>query len=261
MIRTIPRQLQSSHLEMARLRLRYRFLANFPASNKTSTRSKKARQETASLGEASPPVSTLLVDARARLHARFMTKFPRSDSLGCDFRGNINVTMETASKSPEHLDETRKRIRHRFQTKFRPDFTDFPRTLQEALTHLEDETFGKKHAVIITGGAPSYDILAVNSCWESLCGYTQEEAFGQTLRGLGFSDPTNKNAARALTDDLVQGKNTAMFLTNKTKDGSHFTNYVRATPLYSDDPTTSPTAYTVAFLGVVENASSGKQHA
>ena len=104
-----------------------------------------------------------------------------------------------------------------------------------------------------------YSILAVNSCWEDLCGFSRAEAVGKTIKGLGFSSwMTNKAATRALTKDLEQGKPSAAYLRNQTKDGRIFANYLRATPLFDDEVSSASTA--VAFLGVIEDVSTMQQH-
>jgi len=193
--------------------------------------------------------------ARARLRNRFQEKFPlttnKTQPAPQRMMWNNNDTPAVASTGLEetpYLSAARSRIQDRFQKKFLPDFTDFPSTLYDAMLRMEDKEWGKHNAVIITDR--SYKILAVNSCWEQMCGYSQAEATGKTLKGLGFSDSsfTNPITTRALTSKLEQqGESTAAaYLTNRTKDGRIFTNYLRVKPLFHHQEEA------IAYLGVVQ---------
>ena len=166
MMRTMPKKLSSPHLEAARLRLRNRFRSKFPAAQTTIDTSVLLTQDHDKPAELFPH----LEDARNRLRARFHEKFPTVATTSSSLAFTQPNKTTTIAPTLGYLEAARVRLSHRFQQKFQPDFGDFPHTLSEALARLEDESFGKKHAVIITSGAPNFHILAVNSSWENLCG-------------------------------------------------------------------------------------------
>lgn len=256
-MQTLPEKLVSSpHLEAARLRLRNRFRSKFPIVQATSEASVSLL--TRENHETPVALSPHLEDTRNRLRSRFHEKFP---TVASTLTSSLSFaqTVSTTRNAPilDHLEAARARISHRFQQTFQPDFGGFPHTLSEALASLEDESFGKKHAVIITTGAPNFHILAVNSSWENLCGFSSVEAVGKTIKELGFSGSmTSKAATRNLTQELEHGKPTATHVVNRKKDGHVFTNYLRATPLFEEGIPPSVAATAVAFLGVVQDVSS-----
>eukprot|EP00339_Tiarina_fusa_P004497 CAMPEP_0117058608 /NCGR_PEP_ID=MMETSP0472-20121206/40718_1 /TAXON_ID=693140 ORGANISM="Tiarina fusus, Strain LIS" /NCGR_SAMPLE_ID=MMETSP0472 /ASSEMBLY_ACC=CAM_ASM_000603 /LENGTH=112 /DNA_ID=CAMNT_0004776007 /DNA_START=284 /DNA_END=619 /DNA_ORIENTATION=+ len=92
--------------------------------------------------------------------------------------------------------------------------------------------WGSQHAVVVTSSEHPYNILLVNKKWEDLCGFSQEEAFGKSFGSIGIqSRITDAYKVRALNKRLAQRKHAAVHLTNITKAGEFFDNYVRVAPL------------------------------
>ena len=269
-MKAVPK-MTTTPLEAARLRIRNRFLTKFPSAQRigsavvaTATPNDSAvPPPLRGNNESSPLLAATtgmphLEAARARLRTRFQEKFPVAQSLEMHSTTTRPLESMDDPQKENYVEEARQRISKRFQQTFRPDFEGFPHTLDQAVAHLDDNDFGETNAVIITGAAPSFHILAVNSTWERLCGYSRAEAVGKTLKELGFHGAmTNKASTRALTRDLELGKSTALRLTNQTKEGRIFTNYLRVAPLFDEDDVRS-TAPAIAFLGVVQDASSSK---
>jgi PAS domain S-box-containing protein len=256
----------SVHLEQARLRIRNRFQSNFPTISSAGSRrlhdpllfvNKKAMNV---IVPSSATASSMHLEAaRARLHNNFAVNFPVAQSLG-DHHQPVSASRASLNRTTDHLQVARANIHHRFQTKFLPEFTGFPSTLRDAMVHFEDEDWGKNHAVIITN--TSHQILAVNTCWQDLCGYSAIESVGQTVQSLGLSGPfTSRTATRTLVHDLEHNQQAAAFVTNKTKGGRLFTNYLRVKPLYADHSNRDDaSAGVVAFLGVVQEAAAASSH-
>lgn len=174
--RTIQVPKQTSHLELARQSLRDRFHVKFL--------SRMEQEETKHHAAFTAPAASAMAKhhpdndnskkyleaARVRLQVRFQDKFPgamtmSSSSPASSVSWMIDpkvVVDSSGNNKPPYLEQARDRLRHRFQLKFLPDFTGFSATLDEALACLEDEAFGKEHAVILT--QPNGRILAVNDC-------------------------------------------------------------------------------------------------
>ncbi len=102
-----------------------------------------------------------------------------------------------------------------------------PRTMEEALIENDDR------AIVITEASIPFNIVKVNSAWEHLCGYTNEECSGKTLRCIQGAE-TNQAAVTALMSQLLRGEEAATVLINYRKDGSKFLNRLRVGTLKND---------------------------
>jgi PAS domain S-box-containing protein len=236
----------SKYLEQARLRIRSKFQSKFPAALAQPQSINALVARNAINVPTSSQADTPLEQARLRIRNRFLTKFPTSSTLAS---GNQRKQAANDDKSL-NLEEARHRIRDRFKRKFLPDFEAFPNTIDTAIPAMLNEKWGAKNAAVITSSLPPYRIVCVNSCWEELCGFTSEEATGETFASLGIEDSsfTDRVKSGYLDQKLEKGERAAVHLKNQTKDGKTFTNYLRVTPL-TNHSTTKITHY----LGVLQD--------
>mmetsp|Transcript_13489 Transcript_13489/g.17042 ORF Transcript_13489/g.17042 Transcript_13489/m.17042 type:complete len:377 (-) Transcript_13489:119-1249(-) len=117
-----------------------------------------------------------------------------------------------------------------------------PRTMEEAQIENDDR------AIVITEATIPFNIVRVNSAWEHLCGYTNEECIGNTLRCIQGAE-TNQAAVTALMSQLLRGEEAATVLVNYRKDGSKFLNRLRVGILKDDQ---SSVTHFVGILKEVE---------
>jgi PAS domain S-box-containing protein len=120
--------------------------------------------------------------------------------------------------------------------------TPYPETFAAALR--------SSLACVVTKATAPHTIVAVNTAWTDLCGYSADEVVGKTLGDLIQGPATNQNLAAATVHRAMAEKSSwvDMYLVNYKKDGSSFTNHVslKEVPLNEDEPT-------VRFLlGVLE---------
>lgn len=129
------------------------------------------------------------------------------------------------------------------QRGLRPDrlFKAVPNTLDAALQPSDD-------ARVITSASRPFVIEHVNGAWTKLCGYDPDECLGKTLAILQGPD-TNMDAVHQVNADAAQGHATSALITNYSKDGHKFQNYVRVFPLVDDDGSTKISH----MLGVLQN--------
>jgi PAS domain S-box-containing protein len=244
----------SKYLEQARLRIRSKFQSKFPAAL-APPQSSHASVARNAMNVPSSQADTPLEQARLRIRNRFLTKFPTSSTLasGDQMKQPSMGASSAAAKDDKYynLEEARHRIRNRFQREFLPDFEAFPNTIDTAIPAMLNEKWGTKNAAVITSSLHPYRIVCVNSCWEQLCGFTSEEAIGETFASLGIENSsfTDRVKSGYLDQKLEKGERAAVYLHNQTKDGKSFTNYLRVTPL-TDHSTTAITH----FLGVLQDA-------
>ena len=105
--------------------------------------------------------------------------------------------------------------------------------LPTSLDQVFDGTSCADRAVVMTEMHAPFRIVHVNTAWEGLCGYQLEECRDKTLGMLQGPD-TNLSAATSLLHQLLQGEEAGTILTNYTKEGRRFRNYLRVAPLHSD---------------------------
>lgn len=190
-----------------------------------------------------------LEEARLRIRQRFLDKFPLDMAVSNNAVSKQAFAPNTANRShaktPEYLEEARLRIRERFQDKF-PDFSAFPETVDTLQHDIHDTDWGRANAIVVTSSTWPYPIVGVNETWEDLCGFPKDQVLGKTFHSLGITgDFTEADSIRALSKKLANEEKAAVHLTNATKDGTLFRNYLRVAPLYTNDEITH-------FVGVLQ---------
>ena len=105
--------------------------------------------------------------------------------------------------------------------------SSFPRTYAEALKNTSD-------AVVVTEAQAPFKICHVNDAWVRLCGFSQQEAVGKTLAMLQGPETAPVSVA-SVVDASARGHATAALLTNYTKAGAPFANFLRVYPLSEGD--------------------------
>ena len=174
----------------------------------------------------------------------------------------------------EYVEAARMRLRARFRDKFmttkedrvpaeaprsivEDDFDHFPTTVHEIPAALSS-SWGQTHAVVVTAARSPFRIMHVNEPWVALCGYTMDEAVGETFKSLGINryGITERDRVEEMMSKLHRGEKAAVHLTNLNKDGDAFTNYLRIVPVADDN-----TGEVTRFLGVLEDVTGRKSAA
>ena len=119
-------------------------------------------------------------------------------------------------------------------------YVAIPNTLDDAVRDSED-------ARVVTTAKRPFVIEHVNDAWTKLCGFSAEEAVGKTLAILQGPD-TEKGEVADLVRGCEDGHATSALLTNYTKEGDKFQNFLRVFPLTEDDGTKVS-----HMLGVLQN--------
>ena len=120
------------------------------------------------------------------------------------------------------------------------------RPLPSKIHDLETSNLDKDNrAIVVTETKSPFRVTKVNSSWEALCGYQREECKGRSLGSLLNGPETDKMAATALVSKLLSGEEAGVILTNYTKSGRKFKNYVRVGPVVDE------MGKTINFVGVL----------
>ena len=88
-------------------------------------------------------------------------------------------------------------------------------------------------ALVLTESSSPFRIVSVNSSWEKLCGFTQNECRGKTLSCIQ-GDRTNVAAIRAAMNEVTKGHEVCTVLKNYSKEGKLFQNRLRIGPIRDD---------------------------
>ena len=102
-----------------------------------------------------------------------------------------------------------------------------------ACARLEDalrDAVSSSDAQIFTSSQPPFEITHVNDAWVNLCGFSREEAIGQTCRILQGPE-TSVEALRALHGAVAARAAISVCLLNYTKQGDPFLNELSLQPL------------------------------
>lgn len=110
--------------------------------------------------------------------------------------------------------------------KHRAVFKPVPKTLNDALAESDE-------ARVITAVQRPFVIEHVNGAWIKLCGYEPDECKGKTLEILQGPE-TSKDTINAIGANAALGHAHSAFLTNYSKCGSKFSNFLRIFPLVDD---------------------------
>lgn len=101
-------------------------------------------------------------------------------------------------------------------------------------------------AIVVTDSKNPYNIVAVNTSWENLCGYSREECQGHSLGPLLQGPETDMDNVMGLVSKLLTDQAGEAILTNYTKNGRKFQNRVRVGPIKDE------MGKTVNFVGVLQ---------
>ena len=115
-----------------------------------------------------------------------------------------------------------------------------PKTIND-ISKLDKDT----RAIVVTEMKDPYRITAVNTAWESLCGYKRGECVGHSLGYLLQGPETEKSTVRAMLSKLLAGEEAGAVLTNYTRHGRKFQNHIRVRPIVNE------MGKTVHFVGVL----------
>eukprot|EP00565_Helicotheca_tamesis_P005692 CAMPEP_0185725402 /NCGR_PEP_ID=MMETSP1171-20130828/1672_1 /TAXON_ID=374046 /ORGANISM="Helicotheca tamensis, Strain CCMP826" /LENGTH=387 /DNA_ID=CAMNT_0028393525 /DNA_START=129 /DNA_END=1292 /DNA_ORIENTATION=+ len=185
-------------------------------------------------------------DEYAKLQDRYL-HFLEADE-NADQRDSFTYSQSLAS-SPETSDftsshvstmlsETMKTQLQKSTNQLLPKFkkeeraVPLPRSYKEAIQNNSND------AIVITSKRHPFRIISVNDAWTNLCGYTQDESYGKTLKSLLHGPDTYKNGNDVdnVMFHLVEKHQTSeMTLVNYTKSGRPFVNHVRVGPLVDEE--------------------------
>jgi len=175
--------------------------------------------------------------------------------------GSIHVTEYLNSQQLQQLETSQRQKRQRQGKKAEEAM---PRSMQEAMA---DDL-----AVVVTTAHPPFQVVAVNSAWEGLCGYSRTEAkhqpIGNLLQGPD-TPPEQGEATRDMIKSLMRHPNQvqSIDLINYTKRSQKFHNHLQVssimkTPESSEqDQQPSRAEYFVGVLETVMPEGSGQQMA
>ncbi|CBN74261.1 conserved unknown protein [Ectocarpus siliculosus] len=88
-------------------------------------------------------------------------------------------------------------------------------------------------ARVIMTATPPHTVVCCNQAWTKLCGYSQEDIRGQTLKAIQ-GPRTDAGGLAALNREIERGRAASAVLPNYKSDGSEFLNYLRVYPLVGD---------------------------
>ncbi|CAB9518088.1 expressed unknown protein [Seminavis robusta] len=124
--------------------------------------------------------------------------------------------------------------------------TPLPTTLEDAMS--EDES----RAIVITTPSAPFRVVRVNTVWEGLCGYSQEEVqerpIGELLKG------PKTQVAQDMVHALEEHPETpqATTIVNYTRDGRQFRNHLQVGPLFATLEHEQVVEYLVGVLREVD---------
>jgi PAS domain S-box-containing protein len=145
----------------------------------------------------------------------------------------IDGDVEYIAGSTRNVTETRERQRELRIFKQAIDNTEVPVTLADPSE--EDNP-----------------LVFVNTAYEQLTGYSEEEALGRNCRYLQGQN-TNSEAVTALRTAIAAEKPITTTLRNYQKDGTEFWNRLTVTPIYDDDGTL------IRYLGTQQDITERKE--
>ena len=112
---------------------------------------------------------------------------------------------------------------------------------------IEEALSPSTQARVLTKADNTLHIEHVNEAWTRLCGYTNENSYGKTLKILQ-GEHTNKDIANEFVSNLQKGKTSEAIIINYDKWGRGFHNHVKATPVISNDSGNIKTTHYLAVL-------------
>jgi len=105
--------------------------------------------------------------------------------------------------------------------------------MDEKTITIEEALSPSTQARVLTKADNTLLIEHVNESWTRLCGYTNENSYGKTLKMLQ-GEHTNKDIANEFVRNLQKGNTSEAIIINYDKWGRGFYNHVKATPVISN---------------------------
>mmetsp|Transcript_15229 Transcript_15229/g.44033 ORF Transcript_15229/g.44033 Transcript_15229/m.44033 type:complete len:305 (+) Transcript_15229:230-1144(+) len=271
------------HLEAARKRLHDRFVSKYLDAETSSALLRNStfvpllsKVDIASALLADEMRPNYLEDARYRLgwkYQEFLDRFTRGrhdtfvlnlyqPALEAMIEQNVGRQHDTSPNTSSYLEAARNRLRQRFQDNFMHEkettdntvsaddiFVHFPLTADQ-IPETMASGWAQDAAIVITEARSPFEILHVNQASVGLCGYTKDEATGQTFTSLGInaSGITEHDLTEEMMRSLAVGTKTSVQLTNLKKNGEMFTNHLRIAPVRHAN-----TGEVVKYFGLLED--------
>ncbi len=113
---------------------------------------------------------------------------------------------------------------------------------------LEDALQDSKDARVVTSATRPFVIEHVNDAWVRLCGFSADEAVGKTLACLQ-GPLSERDEITKIVDQAARGHAYSALITNYTKQGQRFQNFLRVVPLVRGNDDAQPSH----MLGVLQD--------
>ena len=124
---------------------------------------------------------------------------------------------------------------------------------KESIPLTMEEVMMDPRPIVVTSAVSPFSIVEVNDAWIGLCGYEREEAVDRTLGDLLQGPETNPNVARDMVNRLKEELYAEAVLTNYSKTGRKFDNFVKVAKLSSGVDEENDVSD--LFVGVLEEIS------
>jgi PAS domain S-box-containing protein len=141
--------------------------------------------------------------------------------LCCKFNGTHKVTCL------EIMFDVLAFMLHLKQAAGSDGFSVIPNTVQTC-----QRSFDKP--MIVTIAEPPYTIIQVNKLWSDMTGYPSDEVVSQTSCSILQPPGMDKKALKSMMHEIRHKRPTSAMLTNVTRSGKIFTNFLTVYPLSSD---------------------------
>ena len=106
--------------------------------------------------------------------------------------------------------------------------------------------------VVVTSAVSPFAIVEVNDAWVGLCEYSRDEAVNRSLADLLQGPRTDTNAAREMVKRLQEEDYAEAILTNYSKSGRKFDNFVKVAKLSVNDDNDAATELLVGVLEEIQ---------
>ena len=267
-----------NHLDAARKRLHDRFVSKYKNASSASLVSPSSnvaplsRVDVASTILAEEMRPDYLEETRYRLrshyqafmdafdHGRHDIPFFSADQPALEAMLHQNAGNDASEMGTNHLEAARLRLRDRFRAKFLKEyvsmssidaFDHFPATTDQ-IPETMASSWAQDAAIVITEACSPFRILHVNQAWVGLCGFTKDEAVGQTFTTLGINayGITERDFTEDMMRKLALGERTSVTLTNLKANGEKFSNNLRIAPVRDQH-----SGEIVRYFGLLEDIS------
>ena len=106
--------------------------------------------------------------------------------------------------------------------------------------------------MVVTSAVYPFAVVEVNDAWVGLCEYSREEAINRSLGDLLQGPRTDQNAAREMVKRLQEEDYAEAILTNYSKSGRKFDNFVKVARLSVNGENDSVTELLVGVLEEIQ---------